>query len=623
MVAQAEHAAGTSDPCVDMLLRDVGAVEVAPMSAPRTWLGRLARWARGPLANAFRVTPASREALVQQMLDRHAADAAMYWLQLVLATAIATLGLALGSSVVVIGAMLIAPLMTPIVQLGMGLAVGSPVLVARSFARVLLSVLVVVAGATAITLFLPFHEMTPPIVARVSPTALDLLVAVCCALVAAFVTLTTSTSAGATAAGAAVGMALVPPLCVVGFGLGTCQLAVARGAALLFTASFSAIMLFSALTFAVFGFAELDLERLERGALPQGTARSAALASARRVLGGTSGSVLRVLLPTMLLAIVYVPLRGALEQVAWEVRARQQVRRELDAVAQQTVRSTVDVVGHTLRVQLLVVGTAQSARELERGLRKRLALATGTEPWVQVMAVPDDASMRAALSAVESTIPEPVAAPPELSSATSRIETALTRAWPAQAAGALLDWRVEAGSGGGTRVSVVHVGEALGAAATEVLAQVLSDAAGEAVTVNDLAYPDAVMSAAPSGGAAWLVRLTPLLDEVSRFDVLYACVGVPPAMGADAGPGATAAPGDVRSAVLAAVAAVPGGRARAVPDVAWTVRVQGSPCAEVVEATDAGADGSWTDGAIAAGRAAEGEARGDAQVVTDAGHDGP
>lgn len=592
------------------------------MSAPRTWLGRLARWARGPLANAFRVTPASREALVRNMLDRHNAEAAMYWLQLVLATATATLGLALGSSVVVIGAMLIAPLMTPIVQLGMGLAVGSPVLVARSFVRVVLSVLVVVAGAAAITLSLPFHEMTPPIVARVSPTALDLLVAVCCALVAAFVTLTTSTSTGTTAAGAAVGMALVPPLCVVGFGLGTRQLAVARGAALLFTASFSAIMFFSALTFAVFGFAELDLERLERGALPQGTTRSAALVSSRRMLGGTSGSLLRVLLPMLLLAIVYVPLRGALEQVAWEVRARQQVRRELDAVAQQTVRSTVEVVGHTLRVQLLVVGTSQAAGELERGLRQRIALATGTAPWVQVVAVPDEASMRAALSAVESDVPGPIVAPPDLSSATSRVETALTRSWPAQAAGALLDWRVETRPGGATRVSVVHVGEALGAAATQMLAQELSDAAGEVVAVDDLAFPDAAMSAAPSDGAAWLARLTPLLDEVSRFDVLYACVGVPWATGVDAGSGGVA-PSDVRTEVLAAVAAVPGGRARVVPDVAWAVHVQASACAEAVEETDAGADGSLMDGANPATLVAEGHAGRDAQVVMDAAPDGP
>ncbi len=197
------------------------------------------------------------------------------------------------------------------------------------------------------------------------------------------------------------------------------------------------------------------------------------------------------------------------------------------------------------------------------------------------------------------------------------------RVWPAQDAGALLDWRVEAGSGGAARVSVVHFGEALGGTATQLLAQDLSDAAGEAVSVEDLALSDSPLSAPPPGGAAWLARLTPLLDEVSRFDTLYACVGVLPATGVDGGLGSPAASSDVRTAVLAAAAAVSGGRARVVPDVAWTVRVQTSPCAEAIEGTDAGLDGSWTDGGTVAALVVDAEAGTGARGLTDAGRDGP
>src|SRR5689334_20594661 len=116
-----------------------------------------------------------RAPLVAGMLRRDAREAASYWLQLVVSIGIATLGLVVGSTAVVIGAMLVAPLMGPIVGLAMGLAAGSPFLVLRSAGRIGLSVLVAVGGAAAITLLLPFHEVNGEIAARASPTVLDLI----------------------------------------------------------------------------------------------------------------------------------------------------------------------------------------------------------------------------------------------------------------------------------------------------------------------------------------------------------------------------------------------------------------------------------------------------------------
>ncbi|HEY8944916.1 MAG TPA: DUF389 domain-containing protein, partial [Polyangiaceae bacterium] len=95
------------------------------------------------LARLLGCDPASRAAVVTGMLHRNN-DSAGYWLQFVVSVGIATLGLVLGSTAVVIGAMLIAPLMTPLVGLGMGLALGSPFLVLRSSVRVLASVAVAV-----------------------------------------------------------------------------------------------------------------------------------------------------------------------------------------------------------------------------------------------------------------------------------------------------------------------------------------------------------------------------------------------------------------------------------------------------------------------------------------------
>src|SRR5689334_906441 len=107
-----------------------------------------------------------RPAAVANMLRRDAAEATSYWLQLVVSVGIATLGLVVGSSAVVIGAMLIAPLMGPIIGLAMALAAGPPFLVLRSAGRIGLSVLVAVGGAAGVTLMLPFHELNAEISAR-------------------------------------------------------------------------------------------------------------------------------------------------------------------------------------------------------------------------------------------------------------------------------------------------------------------------------------------------------------------------------------------------------------------------------------------------------------------------
>jgi len=76
-----------------------------------------------------------RALLVRGMLQPRSGDVAGYWLQLVIATLLATLGLALDSTAVVIGAMLIAPLMRPLVEVAMGLATGSAALTLRASVR--------------------------------------------------------------------------------------------------------------------------------------------------------------------------------------------------------------------------------------------------------------------------------------------------------------------------------------------------------------------------------------------------------------------------------------------------------------------------------------------------------
>jgi uncharacterized hydrophobic protein (TIGR00271 family) len=172
-------------------------------------------------AGVLGLEPDRRTPLVRAMLHRPRGDAAGYWLQLVIAAALASLGLALDSTAVVIGAMLIAPLMRLIVELAMGLATGSTPLVFRTGVRAIASIIVVVAAAAAFSWMLPFHEVTAELLARTAPSILDLFVAAACALAGAYAVVIASSDVATTAAGTSIGISLVPPLCTAGYGLST------------------------------------------------------------------------------------------------------------------------------------------------------------------------------------------------------------------------------------------------------------------------------------------------------------------------------------------------------------------------------------------------------------------
>jgi len=102
------------------------------------------------------------------------------------------------------------------------------------------------------TLLLPIQEAPREVIARVQPNLLDLVVALAAGAAAAYGAARRSI-AGALP-GVAIAVALVPPLCVVGFGLGTGELAIAGGALLLFATNLAGIVLVGALIFVLLGF---------------------------------------------------------------------------------------------------------------------------------------------------------------------------------------------------------------------------------------------------------------------------------------------------------------------------------------------------------------------------------
>jgi len=147
---------------------------------------------------------------------------------------VASIGLNVSSTAVVIGAMLISPLMGPIVGLGLSVAINDVDTLKRSLIN--LGVMVAISVMTAYLYFLisPLTKETPELIARTYPTILDVLIAIFGGL-ALIVAKTKKGTMASVIFGVAIATALMPPLCTVGYGLAIGNLNYAGGALYLFT----------------------------------------------------------------------------------------------------------------------------------------------------------------------------------------------------------------------------------------------------------------------------------------------------------------------------------------------------------------------------------------------------
>ncbi len=151
---------------------------------------------------------------------------------LVFAILIASLGLNTNSTAVIIGAMLISPLMGPIIGLGLGIGVEDFDLVKRSLRNLLMAALFSVLASTVYFLISPVSEGHSELLARTSPTIYDVLIGLFGG--GAGIVAIASKSKGNVIPGVAIATALMPPLCTVGYGLATLQLYYFLGALYLF-----------------------------------------------------------------------------------------------------------------------------------------------------------------------------------------------------------------------------------------------------------------------------------------------------------------------------------------------------------------------------------------------------
>lgn len=219
-----------------------------------------------------------------------------YVFMTLMSAGIAVLGLLLSSPAVVIGAMLISPLMGPIIALGFGVALFDSREIRRSLSALALGTVLAIVFCAAITLVSPLQTVTSELAARTRPNLFDLLVALFSALAGAYAMIR---GREGTVVGVAIATALMPPLATVGFGLATLNAAVFFGALLLFFTNFMVIALTAAVMARIYGFGP----RLS-----------------------PSQTLMQSLMMLAAFIALAVPLGFTLKQIAWEAAASRQAR---------------------------------------------------------------------------------------------------------------------------------------------------------------------------------------------------------------------------------------------------------------------------------------------------------
>ena len=180
---------------------------------------------------------------------------------LIFAIFVASLGLNVNSTAVIIGAMLISPLMGPIMGLGLGLGINDIDLLKKAGTNFLVATGVALATSTFFFSISPINNAHSEILARISPNIYDVLIALFGGL--AGMLATSSKNKGNVIPGVAIATALMPPLCTAGYGLATLQFQFFFGAFYLFIIN---TVFIAIATFLVVRFLKFPLKELQNAA---------------------------------------------------------------------------------------------------------------------------------------------------------------------------------------------------------------------------------------------------------------------------------------------------------------------------------------------------------------------
>ncbi|MEA2050927.1 MAG: TIGR00341 family protein, partial [Campylobacterota bacterium] len=180
---------------------------------------------------------------------------------MILSTLLATTGLFQSSAPVIIGAMILAPLMAPIISLSMGIARSENLLINNSIKTLIYGIVTALFFSCIYTYFMPLSIVTPEMRGRLNPNILDLMVAIFSGIAGAYAN--SKSEVAKSLAGVAIAVALVPPLSVTGIGIGWGNLDIIYGSFLLFITNLVGISLAASITFVVLGYA--PIHRAKKG----------------------------------------------------------------------------------------------------------------------------------------------------------------------------------------------------------------------------------------------------------------------------------------------------------------------------------------------------------------------
>ncbi|WP_342449700.1 DUF389 domain-containing protein [Sphingomonas jejuensis] len=265
---------------------------------------------------------------VNERVHDDAGWSARYLFMTTMSAGIAVLGLLLSSPAVVIGAMLISPLMGPIIGLGFALATVDAKQIRRALFALLAGSALAVLFCAAIVLLSPLKNLTAELAARTRPNLFDLLVALFSALAGSYATIR---GRAGTIVGVAIATALMPPLATVGFGLATLNGPVFGGALLLFVTNFVTIALTAAVMARLYSFGP-------------------------KLSPNQTAMQLTVVIVT--LAALAIPLGLSLRQLAWEGRAGSTSRRAIEQLFPSQARVSqldLDFARDPIRVSAVVL----------------------------------------------------------------------------------------------------------------------------------------------------------------------------------------------------------------------------------------------------------------------------
>ena len=185
-------------------------------------------------------------------IRRGARPQADFFFMIGCSAAIASLGLMMDSAAVIIGAMVIAPLMTAIFGISLGIVQGDVRLLWKAAGTTLRGAALAVAIGLLVGLVIPLYSPTSEILSRTQPTLVDLVIATLSGVAGAYAQCRRNVLGAL--AGVAIAVALVPPLAIAGIGVTLGSGAIAGGALLLFLTNLSAITTAGSVVFLLFGF---------------------------------------------------------------------------------------------------------------------------------------------------------------------------------------------------------------------------------------------------------------------------------------------------------------------------------------------------------------------------------